>query len=360
MDSDVVIRKQVNSYHTLDSMSQRLEHWHYLLHILAKVIDSNLHSFDQKTFDKLYLDLENFFFSDSLEVLQISVLNNLKMTADISREIGLSDNISIRRTTTDELEIVQEFFHPYPRNHDIFILERKYTIPKYLDQNTNQDDSDDVLRLFTSIIYALRLYHGGDVGIKHIYTKLSLDVPMPYILLDVTSLELNTDSSISYHLEKIDVDKFCEFWNSYESILYKVCDPIRYKEDRLNVLKTSIERFNLSYAEKTRENRFVDIIISLESLFTLRNDPMDSLTYRLALRVSKFLESNSEIRKKLYDEFKDLYSQRSGVVHKGKKSVEFGLIEDIAKESLILMLDEAKVKDAEYNHSNAITSIDFK
>jgi hypothetical protein len=124
MDSDDIIHKQVNAFHTLNLVRQRLEHWHHLLHILAKVIDSNLHSFDQKTFDKPYLDLENFFFSHRLEVRQISLLNNFKMANDISREIDLSDNVSIRRPTTDELAILRDIHHSYRRNQDILILER--------------------------------------------------------------------------------------------------------------------------------------------------------------------------------------------------------------------------------------------
>lgn len=81
-------------------------------------------------------------------------------------------------------------------------------------------------------------------------------------------------------------------------------------------LRVAISRFNLAYERDQSEDRFIDIWIGLEALFS----PTDKteVKYRIALRVAHFIEQPGPEREEVYHTVRESYDLRSQVVH-GRK-----------------------------------------
>lgn len=76
-------------------------------------------------------------------------------------------------------------------------------------------------------------------------------------------------------------------------------------------LKIALKRFNFSYYRYDWEDQIIDLMISFEALFV---SEQGEITYRLALRASKFIgKKNNTIE--IFDFLKNCYAMRSKIVH---------------------------------------------
>ena len=80
-------------------------------------------------------------------------------------------------------------------------------------------------------------------------------------------------------------------------------------------MKIPINRWIKSKTSQTPEDKIIDLAIALEALYL--PDAGES-TFKLAVRASWYLGKDREDRKKLFEEFKELYKCRSRVVHGGE------------------------------------------
>jgi hypothetical protein len=138
--------------------------------------------------------------------------------------------------------------------------------------------------------------------------------------------------------------------------LYKTLSK---KIESSGFLRRSLERFRLSYHDYHNEERIIDYIICLESLYLPRE--LQELSFKLALRVANLLNAEFGIDKhKAYDDIYAAVRLRGAVVHGEEPKVqkiiqEYGdmpsfvrVIEDYTRKSLRLFLKDPARRSEEF------------
>lgn len=93
-------------------------------------------------------------------------------------------------------------------------------------------------------------------------------------------------------------------------------------------LAVSMRRFNLCFERKMLEDSWIDLFVSLESLYSKASE-MTEVTHRLATRVSRALAGSLEERKQLRGKIKDWYAVRSKIVHGSEVRLNEALLQDL-------------------------------
>lgn len=89
----------------------------------------------------------------------------------------------------------------------------------------------------------------------------------------------------------------------------------RIPPKKLHRFNLALRRFKFSYGREFKEDKVIDLAISIETLFSQKEDSYDSIAYRLALRFSRLLSNNFDERQKILKEIKSFYNNRSKIVH---------------------------------------------
>ena len=178
---------------------------------------------------------------------------------------------------------------------------------------------------------------------------------MAEILLGLHPLGLETHIGIIYNLNKTEATEFRRFWNKYSRQLLKLIDFKITRKDQYKNIKTALTRFNSGYDKRNPEDKVLDWIISFESLFSKKDDPIDSITHKLALRSSRFSRIPSE-RKDFYGKLKYAYKVRSKIVHGDYWEPPEIDIRSHISQSIIKYLDELILG---HEHVFILDSIDF-
>lgn len=157
-----------------------------------------------------------------------------------------------------------------------------------------------------------------------------------------------------YILEKFEISKLKIFWKNYHKLIQK-------KHSSFNV---AIRRFYILNQKFDQEDKLLDILIAFEALFLSETA---ELSYRLSLRISKFLQEEYDSAS-LFDFIKRVYSIRSKIVHGSPiKSKDLKFNEDqltlkIFNADLIEILRKALNKYitqySDYTNSQLCTKID--
>jgi len=92
------------------------------------------------------------------------------------------------------------------------------------------------------------------------------------------------------------------------------------KKQRFNRLFNAVRFYYLANTSIRDSETVLHLVIILETLFAPHSH--SEITHQVSLNVSKFLQDNVEERKKLYKKLKDIYSDRSKIVHGGAPSDE--------------------------------------
>lgn len=136
--------------------------------------------------------------------------------------------------------------------------------------------------------------------------------------------------------------------------LYEVME----KSDVVKKLRIPIYRWIASQTQKNYADKIIDLSIAFEAVYLFGVTSRSELSFRLALRVARYLGENKEERKELFEEVKLLYNCRSKVVHGSmlnymvdldKRSI--GLQElteraqSLCKKSILKILKEGKFPD---------------
>lgn len=103
MSSDATISKHFGLVGTETQLTSRGP-WDYLSYFLTKQLSQLPERFEfDKIFDRMYCDLEQFFYSENIGVREFSPLHNFSSDVD---EIDSGDGLRIRKITTSELELL--------------------------------------------------------------------------------------------------------------------------------------------------------------------------------------------------------------------------------------------------------------
>lgn len=111
------------------------------------------------------------------------------------------------------------------------------------------------------------------------------------------------------------------------------------------------------------EDKLIDYIFGLETLLSKEDDPIDSLSYKLALRFSRLVGKNYDEREYYFKEMKRIYTIRSKIAHGDKKSkkqmerLDIYDVEEYLRGSINKYMKLRGINNT--NHDGIIDQLDF-
>ena len=203
--------------------------------------------------------------------------------------------------------------------------------------------ADDILELLEAM---LRLFQEGDVYLRRHEHMWNLKDGTPEVVISIRHRPIKSEPATlyrrgAYRMDDETLGKFIDFFNCYWNIIHQKPQP----------LYNAMSRFSSSYEKRTLADRLVELVIALEALF---GDRSDSLTYKIALRCSSLLYPPGETRKKVFKAIKEVYADRSAIVHGGRLDSKYSnekidQLEDYIRRSIPKFLEQ-------YKKGNPLTS----
>lgn len=145
--------------------------------------------------------------------------------------------------------------------------------------------------------------------------------PKPEILYDRIPYLLNDETML----------KFKIFFDQYWIIIHEKHQPIY----------NALFRFNSSYERRTLCDRVIELMIAMEALF----GDNEYQRYKIPLRSACLLCLPGQNRKSAFKKVRDLYDQRSSIVHTGKLNIEpesndiVNWFEDYTRKAIVKFLE---------------------
>jgi len=292
--------------------------------ITSLLSDSESLSLNQERFDALYKRMEDFFYSQQL---------NMRLIAPVINVTGLRDPTLL----TDDVYIVPNSDNRLGQwisdAHEGFALipwravpnlthslEHQFAAPKVIKGATeisaeeapaqaNESPMAVAVNRIKRMVTALRLLKPDYVAIPFIEYHLLEWHPMP---MGGSQAPLYPPHwrifGSRYVIQGSDVPEIAS--------LYQTLGAKRKKAHRF--IDRAIHRLERSVDEIEPGERLVDLVIALESLLlhdTGKPEDRGELGFRLALRGAYFLADGSEQRRKLYEQLREAYRLRSKIVH---------------------------------------------
>lgn len=235
-------------------------------------------------------------------------------------------------------EHVREVDGAYP--FSLLFFEIEVEVPERRDVEARADETlghvEILLRLFQpGYIYVRRHLFVG--AIKEGKPKFSL--PLSFSLYwgspPIKPKPESLYGRSPYRFDDAVLARFIEFFNDYWPIMQQ-------KQPRL---VTALHRFSSSYERRTLADRLTELVIALEALFG--DDDVDSVTYKVALRCASWLYPPSEARAKAFKTLREIYSDRSKILH-GRElapkhsNEEIELFEDYLRQAMKKFLSQFK------------------
>lgn len=306
---------------------QYKDNFNYFFSTIWKVLKSSYEKgdFDEAKFAKEYGKLHAFFYNEKTTLVQVLVpLHNLKCTfgnVDLTHLINAPVKISLRSMTDEDRVFLISVTGGYSSDSIIslhqsdFILELEYYDKFY---SEIQRWREDIEAHVTELITALRLLKKGYVGPSLILLRHPLidkTITLRQIDYDLFSLwpSITNQGEMPYVLNESEINTL----QTILQLLRKISD---------NNKGIPIRHFNSSYEKTNKADKFLDLMITCEALFS--DSEKDSLTHKVAWRFSRLLWENAVERKKRCKEMKDLYSIRSKLVHGNEEKVDDKEVEE--------------------------------
>lgn len=221
------------------------------------------------------------------------------------KEQKLDNKLHIRRITPDEFATISGIEGRGEKTYiDPSLFKIKYVIGKTLDRTNVRER--DVLKQFEKTLDALRMFRNGNVQLGGLYFRDSQVWQVkPTFELRREPRTLPTDEYA------LDSRKLLTDFKLFHSKLYGV----NLTKGKYTFLGRSIRRFSNAIENRSTEERIVDFVISLESLYSSNEQ---ELAYKFSLRVAAILGSNSREKIKLQQMMHKIYNMRSKIVHGDK------------------------------------------
>jgi len=288
----------------------------------------------QRHFDHIFLEeylrYENYLYDDSVSDFVICPLQNFIC----SREIELDNQLMIRKITQNEFHSLVEATERYG-----YELESYPEFVLYVAIN-DKNWHDSIQKVITS----LRLVKKERVGLTRIFNAYALP-SRPWKIADALEGTKFTARS---------TEAFYILHQSEEDALKRLFTLLNQTMNA-GYLAMSFRRFNLAYERERLEDSWIDLFVSLESLYSKESE-ITEVTHRLATRLSRALGGKSlDDRKHLRDEIKNWYNIRSKIVHGGSvslKETQLKDLEDILRNSLKWFMN-----CSEYTHHDKIIDL---
>jgi hypothetical protein len=277
------------------------------------------------------LKYENYLYSDSVTDFLICPLDNFICLKDIT----LDEQITIRKLRQDEFHNLVDTVEQWQCGLS-FAPESVICIP------IKGDDWKEQIQV---IVTSLRLLNKEIVTISRIFVAYALPT-RPWFISEPPEGTKSTKEPTGdlYNLNKEE---------ELQGIFALLC-----KAKNIGYLSMSIRRFNLAYERERKEDSWIDLFISIESLFSKESE-MTEVTHRLATRLSRALGGEPfEEKKLLRNKIKEWYSIRSKIVHGGIVGIDSSQLqelEEVLRNSIIWFLKRQEHND----HDKIIDLLDL-
>lgn len=291
--------------------------------------------YDQAVFNEKYLLFEEFFYSDQLAFRDSANLYNFSY---VKSELDLGHGITIRAVNQISLQdnIVEQTYSSYASfSKSMYVMERNYKVKKKVGDDFSVQDGTkinkelhEINNLFDTVIDSLRILKASAVyRDQRIKTENITFHPLSAIKTTWLSF-----------FENIAVGEKCNIDETDIPLLKKIFEFLYTESD--NRFKIAQRRLSLGIERKSLEDRLIDYMIGLETLYL--PDGNEELRFRLSVRVAFLLYSGTQ-RKDTFYFLKNMYSTRSNIVH-GKKyklnAEDINKLEDLLRKSVILWIED--------------------
>ena len=300
----------------------------FIIEFILKYLHlKNRFEFDGDVFDRVYQEMEEYIYTDGREIVAIAPLDNFDME---EMEIAGIGDFTIRRLRDEEIKKLINLGLFMRFGVDMGAIGSQWCI-EYRKKVDTKGISDDfrIHNDIENIVHIMRMHKTGAVSYYGVLI-------FPKVWTGVESLGTTPHSRMriggkNYILSKRDIGELKILWEQFKNL------------KKYSFLINAIRRFNFSY-NKMFEDRIVDLIISLETLF---QEGSGEITYKLSLRCAYFIGNDAEERKKIFENMKKAYKVRSKIVHGDNFSLEEKLlkdIEDYARRAIKKYMNEASKK----------------
>jgi hypothetical protein len=300
--------------------------------------------FDSKTFKGSARRLVNYFFDDFMSFLYVVPLRNFESNA---KEIRVSSSLRIRSIKRAELAPFSrhEFSSKVQVRAPSFALEMTHRAKKYFGTSHENEEGPAPGDEIESVFSAMRLFKQGTFAHDLMTVIPSIEFPRMQVWMGVGLRSWLGPVTKSYVLKDSEVRQFCRFCSSF------------LRGELPSVVKIALRRFGFAYDRGSLEDKLIDYVVALESLF-LREGEQAEIGHRLSLRVAKLLSKTFARRLQVKKKVSDLYSKRSRIAHGDETSLQEEDIlraEDLVRSSLKALLVRLRHEE----HDNVLLHLDL-
>ncbi len=255
--------------------------------------------FDQAKFDKIYAEVESYL-SGELVRHYYAPMPGFSMDAE---RLELYNNVVIRRITPREFNRTLGMGQiPEFSLSGLIPPNEVYWSPFVIEATFKQ--SEKVESRFIDLIDALRLFKSGQVGISGVFREPEIEWGIGFTAVILPDRKFRLFGG-RYRLEGNEITSFKIFYENFSKVLPKV--------KQLEFLDLAIRRFVVATEENLSEDKVIDFMIALESLYSTETQ---ELAYRFALRLASLLGTSDKEREYLFEFAKKGYGDaRSKLVH---------------------------------------------
>jgi Apea-like HEPN len=334
---DKDIAPQLGRYYNTSRISEIITPWRFISYIIDRIrfdIRFGNTSEVQNHLKQLYSDMEKFFYSNEIEVIDICHLSGFR---PYSSEIRLDAGLVIKQVPIPE-EVYNESPSTIPGVRQEFGVEWHTKESRRIDRDPIDPDFQKTKSIFQKLITSLRLFKPGDIGLDHCYSKIKLNIPIDpkQWILDYPAY---SDRMRNYSLSKHERVRYLRLWQGIKDLNFG------------RELETAINRFHYSYEKKNNQDKLTDNVVSLEALFS--GGRTDSVTYKLSLRYARMVKSKIKDRKDAYRNMTSLYDKRSKILHGGSISLtDIELIQNSTRDAIKRYI--AKLPKYNFDHNRLI------
>ena len=303
LSKDEIIDKQIKYQVRSPFGGGRLDELGLLSKVIRLSIDEDVpFHFEIDRFNSVYGEVERYFYSDTVTRETSCLLLGFDSEAE---EINLGDGVKIRRISKDEMielwrgsvwfrALVEENEFALTTHKPLkYVLQLSVEAPKI--RNKEEIKVTSASTIFEKVICALRLFKEGWIDYPFVREK-HFSMLSSGVSYGKSHAIPSVPMGLSYKLTNNEVEDF--------KIFYK-----RAKK-KIDCSKIAIKRFNETYRRHSIEDKLVDYIISLESLY-------GSGGYTLAHRASLLLGKEKGSKKRTFLEFLKAWEIRNKIVHGG-------------------------------------------
>jgi len=301
--------KRMNSYIELSKylndkeyMSAAFQEQGFLINILLDFIrETNSFNFNEEKFESIYKGIEEYAFSEFLQFSCSAQMYNFSCDVD---EIIIDKEITINRYTEEECKKIWGRGHfwgsrpRFPTNPNDFKI--KVRFPKEKKSLTAGDNREkEAIVILKNVLTLLRLFKDYNLRIGPI--EVASEQWLPSMSLHISG-EHEAMPVGQYKLNSSEQGALRELWGKIQ----------RMNLTNVYSLEIALKRFNFVHERIDSEDKLIDIMIGIETLFSESND---EIRYKTSLRTSLLIGKGLEDRKKIFKIMQKAYDLRSKLVH---------------------------------------------